>query len=173
MRLVCQDRVHPLLDRLERWGRDHGVPVTVQVSDDLRADLATLTSATTLCISQGALGLASTWLSASAERVYLPRGAHTEELRALGTTVVGAPSPPRRGLGRCRRSRWPAPPARPTRCLFAWITFTFKHDACGCAVLPIGHTFPADDLDEPISSRRNRTCPTCFSPWPLSQGGRC
>jgi len=96
VRLVCQDRVHPLLDPLERWGRDLGLPVTVQVSDDLRADLATLTSATTLCISQGTLGLASAWLSASAERVYLPRGAHTEELRALGTTVVEAavPTPP-------------------------------------------------------------------------------
>ena len=96
VRLVCQDRVHPLLEPLERWGRGHGVPVTVQVSDDLRADLATLTSATTLCISQGTLGLASAWLSASAERVYLPRGAHTDELRALGTTVVEAavPTPP-------------------------------------------------------------------------------
>ena len=96
VRLVCQDRVHPLLEPLERWGHEHGVPVAVQVSDDLRADLATLTSATTLCISQGTLGLASAWLSASAERVYLPRGAHTEELRALGTTVVEAavPAPP-------------------------------------------------------------------------------
>ena len=96
VRLVCQDRVHPLLDPLERWGRDHGLPVAVQVSDDLRADLATLTSTTTLCISQGTLGLASAWLSPVVERVYLPRGAHTEELRALGTTVVEAavPAPP-------------------------------------------------------------------------------
>lgn len=96
VRLVCQDRVHPLLGPLVEWGRRHGVPVRVQVSDDLRADLATLTSATTLCISQGTLGLAAAWLSRSVQRVYLPRGAHTEELRALGTTVVEAalPAPP-------------------------------------------------------------------------------
>jgi hypothetical protein len=97
VRLVCQDRVHPLLGPLERWGRHHDVPVRAQVSGDLRADLATLTSATTLCISQGTLGLASAWLGASVERVYLPRGAHTEELRALGTAVVEAAVPAPRG----------------------------------------------------------------------------
>jgi hypothetical protein len=93
VRLVCQDRVHPLLGPLEEWGRRHGVPVRVQVSDDLRADLATLTEASTLCISQGTLGLAAAWLSPNVQRVYLPRGAHTEELRALGTAVVEAVLP--------------------------------------------------------------------------------
>ena len=93
VRLVCQDWEHPLLGPLVEWCRQRGVDCSVQVSDDLRTDLAILTGARTLCISQGTLGLSAAWMSPRLERVYLPRGTHVGELRGLGVEVIEAVPP--------------------------------------------------------------------------------
>jgi hypothetical protein len=92
-RLVCQDRVHPLLGPLEAWCRRRGLTTRVQVSDDLHADLATLTAARSLVLSQGTLGLSAAWLSRAVRSVVLPRGNHVGELRALGVRVLEADLP--------------------------------------------------------------------------------
>lgn len=93
VRLVCQDLVHPLLDPLRAWCGDRGLAVTVQVSDDLRADVATLVAGRTLCVSQGTLGLSAGWLSPVVRTVYLPPGAHVRDLLDLGVRVLEAELP--------------------------------------------------------------------------------
>jgi hypothetical protein len=93
VRLVSQDWVHPLLRPLQAWCDERGIRTEVQVSDDLRTDLATLVAGTTLCISQGTLGLSAGWLSQSVRAIYLPPGAHVTELRALGVRVFEAELP--------------------------------------------------------------------------------
>ncbi len=93
VRLVCQDLVHPLIEPLRAWCRDRGLGVTVQVSDDLHADVATLVAGRTLCISQGTLGLSAGWLSPVLRTVYLPPGAHVSDLLDLGIRVLEADLP--------------------------------------------------------------------------------
>ena len=93
VRLVCQDRVHPLLEPLRSWCSDRGLGATVQVSDDLHADVATLVAGRTLCVSQGTLGLSSAWLSPAVRTVYLPPGAHVRDLLDLGVQVLEADLP--------------------------------------------------------------------------------
>ena len=119
VRLVCQDRIHPLLEPLRTWCEASGVRARVQVSDDLRADVATLTAATTLCISQGTLGLSSGWLSPVVRSVTSP-GARTWTSSGRWASRCSRPScllPAVPGVPRPSRSRTSA--GTPVPCGYA------------------------------------------------------
>jgi hypothetical protein len=85
--------VHPVLEPLRGWCLARGLGATVQVSDDLHADVATLVAGRTLGISQGTLGLSAGWLSPVLRTVYLPPGAHVRDLLDLGVRVLEADLP--------------------------------------------------------------------------------
>jgi hypothetical protein len=116
VRLVCQDHVHPVLEPLRGWCLARGLGATVQVSDDLHADVATLVAGRTLGISQGTLGLSAGWLSPVLRTVYLPPGAHVRDLLDLGSGCSRPTCPGRGSPGGRPPTRSPHWPGRPGRC---------------------------------------------------------
>lgn len=97
VRLVSQDRQHPLLEPLRQWCAGRGITCEVQVSD-LAEDLRALTSARMLCLSQGTMGMTAAWLSRTVRTVFVPFADEARELVALGVEVyaAGSTNPPDR-----------------------------------------------------------------------------
>lgn len=69
VRVVAEDRLNPVVEALDRYLNSNGVPVTMQIGEDLGTDLATLLAARGLVFGVGTFGLAICMLSSRAELV--------------------------------------------------------------------------------------------------------
>ncbi len=69
VRVVAEDRLNPVVNALERHLNSTGVPVKMQIGEDLGTDLATLIAARGLVFGVGTFGLAICMLSSQVEVV--------------------------------------------------------------------------------------------------------